>query len=147
MLLKLQARLAEAQSQLGTVIHDQIWKPYLDQMEHFTCYYTCQSDGLAITKHYDLLGNTLKEHNFHPKNIYGFDESSSPLGSSKKTCVIGGAFGSGKTQCDNKENVTVMVCRCTNGSNVPPVVILKGRTSWRGGNRGIQLIQHKCYVA
>lgn len=46
----------------------------------------------AVAQHYfDLLEKTLKEHNIQPHNIYGFDESGFPLGSGKKSRVIGPA--------------------------------------------------------
>ena len=82
-----------------------------------------------VAKHYyDLLKVTLKEHNFSPENIYGFDESGFPLGGSKKIHIIGPVSGKGKIQHNNnKENVTVMACICADGSNVPPVVIFEGR--------------------
>ena len=88
----------------------------------------------------------LKEHNFCPENIYGFDKSGFPLGGSKKTHVISARFGSGTTQHDNnKENVTIMACICADGSNVPPIVVfLKASISWRSGFKRIQLMQHKC---
>ena len=83
----------------------------------------------AVIKHYyNLLENTLKEHDFRPQNIYGFDESGFPLGGSKKTCIIGARSGSGTTQRNNdKENVTIMACICADGSNVPPIVIFEGQ--------------------
>ena len=38
----------------------------------------------VVNHYYDLLGKVLKEHNFHPKHIYGFDESGYPLGRGNK---------------------------------------------------------------
>ena len=54
------------------------------------------------THYYDLLEVMLKLHNFHPGNIYDFDESGFPLGGSKKTCVIGAVSGQGKMQQDGQ---------------------------------------------
>ena len=94
----------------------------------------------AIAKHYyNLLKETLEEHDIHPHNIYGFDESGFNLGGDKKTRVIGPAkVKSVKRQQDgNKEMVTVMACICTNGSSVPPVIIFQGQyflEKWKQNN-------------
>ena len=94
----------------------------------------------AVCKHYfDLLEKTLKEHNILPHNIYGFDESGFPLGGGSKTRVIAPTSSkmAKRQRNGNKEMVTVMACICTDGSNVPPVVIFSGQNfleKWKQNN-------------
>src|SRR5258708_25389054 len=79
----------------------------------------------AVKHYYNLLENVLKENNFPPHNIYGFDESGYPLGRGMKHCTIWKSKSKQhKMQLSgSKEMVTVIATICANGSNVPPVVI------------------------
>src|SRR5258708_39734254 len=83
----------------------------------------------AVKHYYNLLENVLKENNFPPHNIYGFDESGYPLGRGLKHCTIGKSKSKQHKmqQSGSKEMVTVMVTICANGSNMPLVVIFKGQ--------------------
>jgi hypothetical protein len=64
-----------------------------------------------------------------PENIYGMDESGFPTSSSHKERVIGGAGK--KTQHQrgdgSRENTTVIVTICPDGSYLKPAVIFKGQ--------------------
>jgi hypothetical protein len=64
-----------------------------------------------------------------PENIYGMDESGFPASSSRKERVIGGAGK--KTQHQrgdgSRENTTVIVTICPDGSYLKPAVIFKGQ--------------------
>jgi hypothetical protein len=89
-----------------------------------------KSVNQSVVKHYyDLLEKVLQENNFHPQNIYGFDETGYPIGCGNKCHVIGQSKNKQhKLQCNNnKEMVMVMATICVDGSNVLPVVIFKGQ--------------------
>ncbi len=92
----------------------------------------------AVKHYYDLLEKTLTNNNIQPHNLYGFDESGFPLGGGKKTRGISATNKPLKRQrSNNKENVTVMATICTDGTNVPPVVIFQGKyflEKWKQNN-------------
>lgn len=93
----------------------------------------------TVNHWYNLLGAQLKLHNFRRELIFGMDETGCPLGGGQKTRVI--APTDEKIQHaqrdGSKENVTVICCICADGSNVPPVIIFKGKNmlaKWKQDN-------------
>ena len=88
---------------------------------------------------YNLLGNTIKEKNIQEECMWASDESGFQPGMGFKERVIGPAKQ--KTQHlqrdGNRENITVMVTICADGTDIPPTVIYKGKsfaTTWHDKN-------------
>lgn len=82
----------------------------------------------TIAHYFQLLKATLDEFNFSPEEIYGFDESGFPFGGDVvNERVYGGSGGVQHKQDEgNKENVSVMVTICADGTYTTPTVIFKG---------------------
>jgi len=78
---------------------------------------------------YDLLEEEYIKHSFEPHNVHGVDESGLMSGVAQKERVIGGTGK--KTQHQkrevNRENTTIIVTICADGSTIPPVTIFKGK--------------------
>jgi len=93
---------------------------------------------------YDLLGRTLKTgDNGSPitkENIYGSDESGFQTGTGSSNEKVIGAAGKciqHQQKTGNRENITVMVMICADGTSVPPAVIFKGSkylVKWKQDN-------------
>lgn len=88
------------------------------------------ANPVVIEHWYALLKAQLDEYNFLPGDMYGFDESGFPFGTGQKVKVIARKG----TKCQqvqrdgNRENVTVMVTICADGTDdVPPTIIFKGK--------------------
>jgi hypothetical protein len=83
----------------------------------------------TITHYYDLLKATLLEHGFTPGEIYGFDESGFPFGGDGiRERVYGGDSSVQHKQSEgNRENVSVMVTICADGTYLTPTVIFKAK--------------------
>lgn len=78
---------------------------------------------------FELLGDTLKKYNIEEDCIYGADESGFAPGCGTKKFVIGGKGQKVQYQQrdGNRENITVMVTICADGTSQPPAVIYKGK--------------------
>jgi hypothetical protein len=125
--------------------HDELWMYWSHSLDN--------KRGRAVNPAtneawYDLLGDVLAgrrddefdgdpdeggEPDFEailPENIYGMDESRFPASSSRRERVIGGAGK--KTQHQrgdgSRENTTVIVTICGDGTYIKPAVIYKGQT-------------------
>ena len=93
---------------------------------------------------YDLLGRTLKTgDNRSPiteGNIYRSDESGFQTGTGSSNEKVIGAAGKRiqhQQKTGNRENITVMVTICADGTSVPPAVIFKGSkylVKWKQDN-------------
>jgi len=93
---------------------------------------------------YDLLGRTLETgDNGSPiaeENIYGSDESGFQTGTGSSNEKVIGAAGKRiqhQQKTGNRENITVMVTICADGTSVPPTVIFKGSkylVKWKQDN-------------
>lgn len=82
---------------------------------------------------YDILGKVLETgDNGSPiteENIYGSDESAFQTGVGSSNEKVIGAAGKRiqhQQKTGNRENITVMVTICADGTSVPPAVIFKG---------------------
>ncbi|TFK18353.1 hypothetical protein FA15DRAFT_603408 [Coprinopsis marcescibilis] len=78
---------------------------------------------------WDLLETTLKEHNFAPENIYGVDEVGiQPYGTDRER--VNGPKKKGpqyQRRTGNRENITILVTICADGTSAPPATIFKGK--------------------
>lgn len=93
---------------------------------------------------YNLLGKVLETgDNGSPiadENIYGSDESAFQTGtgaSNKKVIGAAGKHIQHQQKTGNRENITVMVTICADGTSVPPAVIFKGSkylVKWKQDN-------------
>jgi hypothetical protein len=88
---------------------------------------------------WELLGNTLEEHNIEVENIYGVDEvGCQPYGADRERVIGGKRAGPHYQQrTGNRENITVLVTICADGSSLPPAVIFKGKgfyVKWKQNN-------------
>lgn len=84
----------------------------------------------TVMDHYfTLLKTMLDEFGFRPEEIYGFDESGFPFGGDEtRERVYIPKGGDGKSQAEgNRENVSVMVTICADGSYITPTIIFKGK--------------------
>lgn len=89
--------------------------------------------------YFNLLKTTLETYGILPHNIYGVDEVGiQPYGADRER-VIGGT-GPGpqyQQRTGNRENITVLVSICADGTALPPGVIFKGKgyqVRWKQDN-------------
>lgn len=82
-----------------------------------------------VEEFYDLLDAEYEKHDFLEEHVYGADESGMTTGVAQKERVIGGVGK--KTQHQkrevNRENTTVIVTICADGTTIPPITIFKGK--------------------
>ena len=93
---------------------------------------------------YDLLGRVLETgDNGSPiaeENIYGSDESGFQTGTGSSNEKVIGAAGKRiqhQQKTGNRENITVIVTICADGTSIPPAVIFKGSkylVKWKQDN-------------
>ena len=86
---------------------------------------------------FDLLATDLKD--VDPDCIWAADETGIQTGNAVKERVIGakGKTTQHQTRDGNRENITVIVTICADGSSIPPAVIFKGQSflvSWQQDN-------------
>lgn len=91
------------------------------------------------TKFFNLLGECIEKFNIEEDCVWAADETGIQASAGTKERVVGGAGK--KTQHaqgdGNRENITVMVTICADGSSIPPAVIFKGKaflTKWKQEN-------------
>lgn len=93
----------------------------------------------------------VKEHcvdtGIAPELIYGMDESGFPLGEFGKKRVVGrrGVKRQHKQGSGDKENVTVLVTICADGTHLRPTIIYKTRTSWQSGEKTMCPEHRECF--
>lgn len=78
---------------------------------------------------FQLLGETIKKYDIAPACVYGSDESGFQPGCGTSECVIGrrGKTVQHQQRDGNRENITVLVTICADGTSIPPAVIFKGK--------------------
>jgi hypothetical protein len=89
--------------------------------------------------YFKLLGNTITWRNIEDENTYGMDETGIQGGSGESERVIGqvGKSIQGQKRGGGRENNTVMVTICGNGTALPPTVVFKGKhylVRWKQDN-------------
>ncbi|KAF8592788.1 hypothetical protein K439DRAFT_1274546, partial [Ramaria rubella] len=85
----------------------------------------------VVSRHFDLLGETLTKYDVPPENIYNEDEKGLQLGGGRKNLNRQFIFETGVKQCyiiclDLLTLVTVIEAVCADGSMLPPVLIIPG---------------------
>lgn len=91
----------------------------------------------SIPHWYDLLEATCTEYKFAPENVYGFDESGFPFGGDGARVRVVGRKDTKIQHVQrggNRENVTVMVTVCADGTTVRPTVLFKGKRLYQHWN-------------
>ena len=79
---------------------------------------------------------TTSTFGFEPSNIYNIDETGFQMGDGEHTYVIIDQRVSTEkyaTKGDQTENISVIECRCMDGTVLPPFIIFKGKnlqSSW-----------------
>ena len=76
-----------------------------------------------------LLGETIKNYNIRPENIYGSDEVGiQAQGGGEREFVFGACRKAAPYQqrAGTRDNITVIVTICADGTSTPPAVIFKG---------------------
>lgn len=100
--------------------------------------------GRAVNEHtikafYDLVEHVTEKYDIQPENIYGTDEIGTNPANGEKERVIGGKKNGPQYQQrdGNRENITVIVTICADGTTTPPAVIFKGQAfqvKWQQDN-------------
>lgn len=100
--------------------------------------------GRAVNEHtvklfYNIIEELSNKYDIEPQNIYGADEIGTNPFSGERERVIGGkGAGPHYQQRDgNRENITVIVTICADGTSTPPAVIFKGQAfqvKWKQDN-------------
>ena len=88
---------------------------------------------------YDILEAEFEKHGFEEENIYRADESGLMSGVAQKERVFGrvGKNTQHQKREVNRENTTIIVTICADGSTLPPVTIFKGKhfqLKWQQNN-------------
>ena len=88
---------------------------------------------------WELLGETLTKYNIKPENIYGVDEVGIQPQGGQRERVIGGRKKAPQYQQrgGTRENITVLVTICADGTSQAPAVIFKGSSfqmKWKQNN-------------
>lgn len=88
---------------------------------------------------FDLLGETQKKYNLKPQTTWATDESGTQSGAGIRERVMGSRKRTPQYQQrdGDRENITVIVTICADGSALPPTVIFKGKAlqvSWLQDN-------------
>jgi hypothetical protein len=83
----------------------------------------------AVKEFFDILDRLFREHGFVPECIHGADESGLTSGLAQKERVIGSRKYKIQYQVclENRENTTIIVCICADGSVISPVLVMKGQ--------------------
>lgn len=94
----------------------------------------------SMAHYFTLLERVMQHHNFDEELIYGVDESGFPFGGDETTTRVYGRKGSSVQHVQtegNRENVTGIVCICTDGTYIRPTIIFKAKqahSSWFEAN-------------
>jgi hypothetical protein len=88
---------------------------------------------------WELLGDISQKYNIKPHNTYGVDEFGTQTGAGERERVIGPKKHGPHYQqrSGNRENITVIVTICADGTALPPAVIFKGsayQVQWKQEN-------------
>ena len=96
--------------------------------------YECQrklcEDPQIIGTWFELVKNTINKYGILPEDIYNFDEAGFQMGQISASKVITDADRPGRpkqVKPTNTEWVTLIQGACTDGSTVPPFLVLKGK--------------------
>jgi Tc5 transposase DNA-binding domain len=117
--------------------HDQLRVHWTSNLDHSRA---AGVNPTAVAHWFRLVGSAFQEYEFAHENIYGFDESGFPFGGDgSKQRVIGQTDASIQhvQRGGNRENVTVMVTICADGTTTRPTVIFKGKkmfSDWTRSN-------------
>jgi hypothetical protein len=101
--------------------------------------------GRAVNPHtnaeyWKILGETIEKYNILPENIYGTDEIGiQTQGGGEREYVFGARQKAAPYQqrSGTRENITVIVTICADGTSTPPAVIFKGKAfqpEWADNN-------------
>lgn len=93
----------------------------------------------AVEHWFNLVEEFVVKLGIKPENLYGMDESGFPTGVTGKERVIGarGIKTQHKVGGADRENITVIVTICADGTTLRPFVIFKGKnvmTKWTEDN-------------
>lgn len=88
---------------------------------------------------FSLLGDTMKKYNIKEENIYAVDEMGCQPSGGEDERVMGGRKHTPQYQQrdGNRENITVIVNSCADGTSTPPAIIYKGsafQAKWKQDN-------------
>lgn len=83
----------------------------------------------AVSGWFDLVKEFIADPEIRKEDVYGMDESGFPLGDQGRERVIGraGTKVQHKQGGGDKENVTVIVTICGDGTTLKPTIIMKGK--------------------
>lgn len=140
------ARLGDAfpESGVGRRWTDRFVRKHSDRLSTYWSRPLDSARGRAVNPHtktayFNLLKKTISDNHVEQELTYGQDESGFQPGGGGRERVIGGRGRKVQYQQrdGNRENITVMVTICADGTALPPAVIFKGesfQTSWRQDN-------------
>jgi hypothetical protein len=88
---------------------------------------------VAVSHWFELIKKHVVEQNIRPENIYGMDESGFTAGNEGTQCVAGrrGTKVQHKQGGGDRENVTVIITICADGTVLKPAIIYKGKNFMR----------------
>jgi hypothetical protein len=83
----------------------------------------------AVKAWFELVKKECVDQGIKPENIYGMDESGFPPSNQGRQRVVGrrGTKTQHKSGGANRENVTVLVTICADGTTLKPTIIFKGK--------------------
>jgi hypothetical protein len=116
---------------------DQLWMHWTANLDHSR---VAGVNPTAVHHWFELVASAFQAYNFAPENVYGFDESGFPFGgdSARQRVVSRTDVQIQHVQRGgNRENVTVMVTICADGTTMRPTVIFKGKrmfSDWTRAN-------------
>ena len=144
----LQARLGPAFGGVGKNWASRFVEKHSDRLSSYWCHPLEHSRARAGNPHmktafFSLLEGTIKgEDSQEPiidELIWGTDETGIQQGLGTRQRIIGpkGKKVQHQQRSGDRENITIIVTICANGTSLPPSVIFKGesfQTSWRQNN-------------
>lgn len=90
-------------------------------------------NAASVDSWFDMVEEHLVANNVKPKNVFGMDESGFRRSNLAAQVVVGrkGKKNQYRVGTANKENVTVLVTICADGSCLPPSIIYKGNNLYK----------------
>lgn len=111
--------------------HDELTTHWTANLEHSRA---AGVNSTSIPHWFDLLEATCNKYNFAPECVYAFDESGFPFGGDGMRVRVVGRKDTKIQHIQrggNRENVTVMVTICADGTTVCPTVLFKGKRMYQ----------------